>query len=572
MISREQQQRDPVGTSWWRTEAGRLRAENAVLRAENVVLRAESAGLRERIADLEGQVGALAAKVATLARLAFGKSTEKKNAKGPAAGDDGGGDGAAPGGGRSRQPRGQRPGSRGHGRRDYSHLPGREEIHDVPEADRACPRCGAPYAWFGEETCEQLDWEVRLIRIVHRRPAYRRTCRCPVAGVIAAPPPPKAITGGRFTTGFLARLLVEKFVLARPAHRIAAALSFDGLEVAEGTLAGVFAALGGLLEPLAAAIAERNAAAAHLHADESRWNVFAATEGKDSHRWWLWVFAGPDTTVFRIAPSRSLAVLREHLGIEAGDGELPGGRELLLSSDFYSVYQSFGATGGVDDLWCWAHIRRYFVRAGDAYPKQLRSWADDWCERIGALYEARAAMAAAEPGSSERRWAAAQFSAALNGIDADRREEAARPRLHPAAAKVLATLDREWEGLARHKEFPELPLDNNTAERALRGPVVGRKNYYGSGSVASADLAAAAWTITATAAMARISPLAYLRDYLDARARAGGRAPEGPALARFFPWAAADADLAAWRPGRPAIRPDTTETAAGLLAGTGPAP
>src|ERR1019366_8109451 len=93
MISREQQQRDPVGTSWWRTEAGRLRAENAVLRAENVVLRAEGAGVR-------------AGKVATLARLAFGKSTEKKNAKGPAAGDDGGGDGAAPGGGRSRQPRG----------------------------------------------------------------------------------------------------------------------------------------------------------------------------------------------------------------------------------------------------------------------------------------------------------------------------------------------------------------------------------------------------------------------------------------------------------------------------------
>src|ERR1039457_4486060 len=78
MITRQEQQRDPVGTSWWRTEAGRLRAENAVLRAENVVLRAESAGLRERIADLEGQVGALAAKVATLARLAFGKSTEKK--------------------------------------------------------------------------------------------------------------------------------------------------------------------------------------------------------------------------------------------------------------------------------------------------------------------------------------------------------------------------------------------------------------------------------------------------------------------------------------------------------------
>lgn len=572
MTSREQQQADPVGAVGWRAEADLLRAENVVLAAENAVLRAESAGYRARIADLEGQVGALAAKVATLARLAFGRSSEKKAAKGSPGGEDGGGEngaeGGPPGGAGAGRRRGQRPGSRGHGRRDYSRLPGREEIHDVPEDQRACPRCGAAYAWFTEETCEQIGWEVRLIRITHRRPAYARTCRCPVAGVICAPPVPKAIPGGRFTTGFLARLLVEKFVLARPAHRIAAALSFDGLEVAEGTLAGVFAALEPLLEPLAAAISERNAGAGHLHADESRWNVFAAVEGKDSHRWWLWVFSGPDTVVFRVAPSRSLAVLTGHLGIEAGDGELPGGRRLLLSSDFYSVYQSFGAAGGADNLWCWAHIRRYFVRAGDACPKRLRGWADEWCERIGALYEAHAAMAAAEPGSGERRWASAKFSAALNGIDADRREEAARPGLHPAAAKVLATLDREWEGLARHKEFPELPLDNNTAERALRGPVVGRKNYYGSGSVASADLASAAWTITATAAMAKISPLAYLRDYLDACAQAGGRAPEGPALARFFPWAAAGADLAAWRPGRP----DTTEAAAGVLAGTGPAP
>ena len=80
------------------------------------------------------------------------------------------------------------------------------------------------------------------------------------------------------------------------------------------------------------------------------------------------------------------------------------------------------------------------------------------------------------------RWAAAQFSAALNGIDADRREEARPPAAcTPPPRRCSPRLDREWEGLARHKEFPELPLDNNTAERALRGPVVGRKNYYGSG-------------------------------------------------------------------------------------------
>lgn len=173
--------------------------------AENTELRAENARLQRRIVDLEGQLAALSEKVATLAKLAFGTSTEKKR---PAPGKAGYGKpghdaGAATGSGRRR---GQQPGSPGHGRRDYSHLPTTEEIHDVPESERACPRCGAAYAPFGEQTCEQVDWEAHLVRIVHHYPTYRRTCRCPVRGVLVAPAIPKPIAKGRFTAGFLARL------------------------------------------------------------------------------------------------------------------------------------------------------------------------------------------------------------------------------------------------------------------------------------------------------------------------------------------------------------------------------
>jgi len=46
--------------------------------------------------------------------------------------------------------------------------------------------------------------------------------------------------------------------------------------------------------------------------------------------------------------------------------------------------------------------------------------------------------------------------------------DAGKGLLHPAAAKVTVTLSNEWDGLARHQELPQLPLDNNTAERALR--------------------------------------------------------------------------------------------------------
>ncbi len=219
---------------------------------------------------------------------------------------------------------------------------------------------------------------------------------------------------------------------------------------------------------------------------------------------------------------------------------------MLLSSGFYALYQSLGRLEGVENLWCWSHIRRYFIRAGDAHP-ELASWTAGWVERIGALSVAHTAMAAASPGSSAHTWAAAQFSAALNTIDAHRTAQGSHPDLlHPAAAKVLATLDREWEGLARHREFPELALDNNTSERAPRGPVVGRKNYYGSGSVVSAELASRVWTITATAQRLGLNPLTYLRAYLDTCAQAGGTAPDRETLTRFLPWVATSDDLAAW--------------------------
>ena len=85
------------------------------------------------------------------------------------------------------------------------------------------------------------------------------------------------------------------------------------------------AACADLLAPPAELITQRNAAAGHLHVDETSWQVFAAVEGKDSHRWWCWVFAGPDTTVFTIAPSRSLKVLTAQLGVVVGgDAQLLG--------------------------------------------------------------------------------------------------------------------------------------------------------------------------------------------------------------------------------------------------------
>ena len=111
----------------------------------------------------------------------------------------------------------------------------------------------------------------------------------------------------------------------------------------------------------------------------------------------------------------------------------------------------------------------------------------------------------------------ARWQRAFTDIDAHRilqASDAAKGLLHPAAAKVIATLNNEWDGLARHQDLPQLPLDNNIAERALRTPVIGRKNFYGSGARWAAHLAADIWTITATAARHDIEPLSMLTGYL----------------------------------------------------------
>ena len=65
--------------------------------------------------------------------------------------------------------------------------------------------------------------------------------------------------------------------------------------------------------------------------------------------------------------------------------------------------------------------------------------------------------------------------------------------------------------------------DNNAAERALRRPVVTRKNAYGSRNDDAARLAARIWTVTATAEMAGLNPVTYLTAYLDACGRNGGQ-------------------------------------------------
>ncbi len=538
---------------------------------DNALLREQVARLAERDAERDAGLEKLRADFAVLQRMLFGRSSEKSR-PGPPAGGDGN---AAGGGGQDRERRGAAGGKRGPGaragRRDYSRLPRLEVFWDFPDGGYCCPECGEPFTPLGDHLSgEQLDWQVIVRLVAHCRRRYRRACDCRVPATVMAPGPPKAIGKGLFTNGFIAMLLTERFAAGRSMNSLVTGLGRQGAEISPATLAGTCAQAGALLVPLADAITERSRGSWHLHADETTWRVFAPRDGDGPAKWWLWVFLGPDTVCFVMDPTRSGAVLARHAGIDEETGQLAadedgGPRRLVISSDFYAVYQSAGKKAdGLVNLYCWAHVRRHFVRAGDASPVQLRYWTDAWLERIRDLYavhhELMAAWQdAAAPAPQEKAPAAARLEDAYAAWDdavavigEARKKQMAAPGLQEPAKKALATLDREWDGLAAHRDFPMVSLDNNAAERMIRGPVVTRKNARGSHNGDTARNAAVIWTVTGTAQMAGLNILTYLTAYLDECGRNGGKPLTGPELERFLPWNASPEHLRTWAQPPPA--------------------
>ena len=538
---------------------------------DNALLREQVARLAERDAERDAELEKLRADFAVLQRMLFGRSSEKSR-PGPPAGGDGN---AAGGGGRDRERRGAAGGKRGPGaragRRDYSRLPRLEVFWDFPGGGYCCPECGEPFTPLGDHLSgEQLDWQVIVRLAAHCRRRYRRACDCRVPATVMAPGPPKAIGKGLFTNGFIAMLLTERFAAGRSMNSLVTGLGRQGAEISPATLAGTCAQAGALLVPLADAITERSRGSWHLHADETTWRVFAPRDGDGPAKWWLWVFLGPDTVCFVMDPTRSGAVLARHAGIDEETGQLTadedgGPRRLVISSDFYAVYQSAGKKAdGLVNLYCWAHVRRHFVRAGDASPVQLRYWTDAWLERIRDLYAAHhelmaAWQDAAAPAPQEKAPAAARledayaaWDDAIAVIGEARKKQMAAPGLQEPAKKALATLDREWDGLTAHRDYPMVSLDNNAAERMIRGPVVTRKNARGSHNADTARNAAVIWTVTGTAQMAGLNILTYLTAYLDECGRNGGKPLTGPALERFLPWNASPEHLRTWAQPPPA--------------------
>ena len=496
----------------------RSRRQKATIKSlsrENARLRKGAKTSRNRIETLEVQLERLRATGAVLSRALYGRKSEQQDKPG------------------SEHKRGQQRGAPGHGRTQRPGLDERTEEHNPPPDACVCGRCGQPYAPNGAEESTLVEIEVKAYKRVIRRPRWRRTCECASSPMeVSAPPVPRLFPRTLYGTSFWARFLFEHCACFRPVHRVAAWMSAQGLTVSPGTLADSLKRFVPLLEPLAEAILAHQNKAALRHADETSWRVQELRGEDRSSRAWLWVSVSNDAVSFHIDPSRSAEAAQKLFG----DALL----DTVIVCDRYSAYKRLARLreGKVTLAFCWSHMRRDFVECA-AGQVRLTDWCQGWIERIASIYRLNEARLAHYDPVIKRQtpaFDAAQgaLKAALDGLFAEAARELAGLPDPARQGRALRSLLNHREGLSVFVDRPQVPLDNNRAERLLRGPAIGRRLSFGSDSEDGARFTAIMYSVVGTLSMNGIDILSWLDTWLAACAENDRKPPDD--LSPWLPW------------------------------------
>jgi transposase len=539
----------------------RLRLQVIELRQQANFWRAQHQRAVQRETALKEKVHHLEGEIREWKRRLFGRKTEKSSSTKPPANPNAKG----PANNSKPRKRGQQRGSKGHGRRNHDHLDTSHEDCVLPSDQQTCPCCGEPLEEIpGTADGDILEIEIRAHRRRYHRRRYRRTCTCSQQpALLTAPPPDKLIPKSTIGISLWVMILQHKFVLFQPLYRVIAELRSRDLQLPAGTITGGLQKLEPLFNPLYALLVERNRAAEHWHCDETRWRVFVRRVDKAGFVWYLWVFVSKDTVVFVLDPTRAHDVPEDHFGDDA---------EGIMNVDRYSAYKAMAQVKANKLIlaFCWAHVRRDFLAVLTGWP-ELTEWAWSWVEDIGTLYhrnDQRLSLAADTPASAE---ADQRVREQVEHMRQRWASELAQPKLRLVQQKTLTSLQEHWTGLTVFVDHPQVPMDNNVAERRQRGPVVARKNFYGSGSLWSGRLAAMLFSLFQTVQLWGMDTGKWLTAYLSACAKAGGKPPPDPHL--YLPWnmtAQERENLSVTKPKPPATKapdakppdanaPDTTE-------------
>jgi transposase len=408
----------------------------------------------------------------------------------------------------------------GHGRRPKPDtLERRDCVHDLTDAEKQALAGDGTLVPIGEEVTEQYEWEPSCLYVLrHVQKKYARRPQLvesheSAKNVITAAKPPQPIPGSSAGPGLLAYLVTSRFCDHLPYHRQERIFARHGLRFSRQTTCDWARQLAELCRPVIELMIAEVLASSVVHSDDTPVRVRDA-HAKRQYTGRFWNYVGDDEhpfTVFAYTADRS----------RDGPLEFLKGYRGYLQADAYSGYDQLytQSAGTIVEVGCWAHARRNFFDARKidplraetalAYIGQLYTVERQLRERFeregrGLLRAERAALVAAERQQCSRP-VLEQFRAWL---------DAEAPRLLPKEPirQAIEYVRNQWTALNRYCDDGRLAIDNNAAERALRGIAVGRRNWLFCGSDRGGHTAAVHFSLIASCLRHNLDPFTYLRD------------------------------------------------------------
>ena len=418
-----------------------------------------------------------------------------------------------------------------------AHLPRRTVVH-TPLGGCGCTACGGGLREIGQDVSEVLDYEPGTFHVVrHVRPKLACAgCHTITQALAPTRPMDRCMAGA----GLLTHIAVSKFADHVPLYRLCQIYGRDGVEMSRSTITDMMGNCGLMLTPLAHAVGRHVLKADKVHGDDTPIRALGG-KGERAHTARLWVYVRDDRPSGDKAPP---AVWFQYSADRKGEHPARHLRNYsgILQADAYSGYNAIYKDGRILEAGCWSHARR---KLWDIHVKHKRlpgTLAHEGLVRIGELFKVEAEVNG-RSALRRRRMRQARTAPVLKELKSWMSGTLAQVSAKSPMALAIGYCLSNWTALTNFVGDGRIDAHNNTAERALRGVAIGRKNYLHVGSDAGGHTAAVMYTLLGTAKLNGINPQRYLRHVLE-------RIADHPSnrIDELLPWAVAakwadDADV-----------------------------
>ncbi|MCK5219271.1 IS66 family transposase [bacterium] len=376
---------------------------------------------------------------------------------------------------------GAKPGHKGYGRKRFS-VSDADEILDIVPDVTVCPNCGGSH-FYPSHVRERCTLDLPPITTIRR--LYRltdlecQTCHTHIPAVA-----PDVMPKNLYGNNLLCQIAFLHYGHGFPLNRLC---KLWGLNPA--TLIDNLHRLGKTFQPLQAVFQNALRSANVKHADETSWRI----QGKNGY---AWLFANTQTSLFAFKNTRSAQVPQAILGTQ----KIPG----VLVVDRYAAYNCLN----VAKQYCFAHLLRSVKQLKIDFPNEAE--VQHFAEVLMPLMADAIKLSADKLSKIAHRQRARKIQNKIMQV-------ANTPATHPGIHHIQEIFLNHQDRLFHWGRSPDIPAENNLAERDLRPTVIARKISFGSASPKGADTRSIWMSVIHTLSKRQGGPasLQWLNDILQ---------------------------------------------------------